>query len=248
MHLLKARRGETDLIHRGGQWYLSAACDAENSEPVSVSGVLGIDLGVINIATDSDGNIHSSRTVNNVRHRHRTLRTRLQRKGTKSSHRRLKKLTGKESRFGRDVNHTISKEIVLLAQRTKRAIAVEDLTHIRTQVRAKKPQRARLHSWSFAQFRQFINYKAVLYGVPVYLVDPRNTSRTCPICGHISKKNRPSQAAFSCVQCGYPAMLTRSRRSISVAGPLSVGHTSRVLIHREVSSARDKLRLSPSNN
>ena len=34
-------------------------------------------------------------------------------------------------------------------------------------------------------------------------VPPRNTSRTCPRCGHVSKDNRRSQAIFSCVACGF---------------------------------------------
>jgi hypothetical protein len=42
-------------------------------------------------------------------------------------------------------------------------------------------------------------------GVPVILVDPRNTSRTCPECGHCDKHNRPNQSTFSCVVCGYAA-------------------------------------------
>jgi transposase len=34
------------------------------------------------------------------------------------------------------------------------------------------------------------------------LVDPRNTSRRCPACGHIDKANRPNQSTFCCVSCG----------------------------------------------
>jgi IS605 OrfB family transposase len=92
------------------------------------------------------------------------------------------------------------------AQRTKRAIALEDLKGIRTRVRARKPQRATLHSWSFHQLRSFINYKAKLAGVRVVFVDPRNTSRTCPGCGHCAKENRPDQATFFCQRCGLAGL------------------------------------------
>ena len=34
-------------------------------------------------------------------------------------------------------------------------------------------------------------------------VPPHNTSRTCPVCSHISKDNRQTQAKFLCVDCGY---------------------------------------------
>jgi len=165
-----------------------------------------VDLGSVNIATDSDGTVHSSRTVNNVRYRHRRLRAKLQSKGTKSARRRLKKLAGKERRFAANTNHTISKRIVTAAKDTARGIALEDLSGIRERVTVRRAQRATLHSWSFFQLRSFVEYKARLAGVPVVAVDPRNTSRTCPACGHIDKRNRPSQDTFSCVACGHSGL------------------------------------------
>ena len=96
----------------------------------------------------------------------------------------------------------ISKRIVAKAEGTKRAIAVEDLTHIRSRITARRPQRATLHSWSFAQLQAFLAYKARLSGIPVHRVDPRNTSRLCPACGHIDKANRRTQAVFYCTSCG----------------------------------------------
>jgi len=57
-------------------------------------------------------------------------------------------------------------------------------------------------AWAFAQLRAFITYKALAAGVPVIFVDPRNTSRTCPSCGHVDKANRKSQTRFLCVSCG----------------------------------------------
>jgi transposase len=76
------------------------------------------------------------------------------------------------------------------------------LKGIRMRVRARKSQRTVLHSWSFFQLQAFIAYKARQVGIPVVLVNPRNTSRTCPACGHIAKANRATQAAFTCVRCG----------------------------------------------
>ncbi|NCC34494.1 MAG: transposase [Chloroflexia bacterium] len=200
--MLQTRQGESDLLYHRGEWYLLVTCDVEEPDPLDVDDVLGIDLGVTNIATDSDGTIHSGSTIKNVRYRHRRLRNKLQKKGTLSAKRRLRKLAGQEARFAKDTNHTISKRLVREAQRTKRAIALENLKHIRTRVRARKSQRTVLHSWSFFQLLAFVTYKARLAGVPVALVDPRNTSRTCPTCGHIDKANRPSQAVFRCTSCG----------------------------------------------
>jgi IS605 OrfB family transposase len=204
--VLQTRRGESDLVYSGGRWYLLATCEVEEPAPGDLDDALGVDLGVVNIATDSDGEIHSGRAINNVRARHRRLRTKLQTKGTKGARRRLKLLAGKERRFARHTNHGISKRIVAKAERTTRGLALEDLRGIRTRARARKPQRATLHSWSFAQLRAFLTYKARRAGVRVVLVDPRNTSRTCPVCGCVDRRNRPSQSVFSCVRCGFAGL------------------------------------------
>lgn len=203
--LLAFQQGESDLVHRKGQFYLYATCEVPANVPVDPAGWLGVDLGIANIAVDGDGTAHQGQSVRNVRHRHRRLRQKLQRKGTLGTHRRLKQLAGKEHRFARHVNHTISQQLVHKAQGTRRGIALEDLSGIRQRITAKKSQRAGLHSWSFFQLRRFIEYKAQRAGVPVIAVDPRNTSRTCPACGCIDKANRRTQADFSCIQCGFAA-------------------------------------------
>ncbi|CNG75677.1 IS605 family transposase OrfB [Mycobacterium tuberculosis] len=147
--------------------------------------------------------VHSGKHINQVRHRNRRLRTKLQRKGTRSAKRLLRHLSGREARFAADTNHRISKQIVTEAQRTTRGIALEDLGGIRARVRLRKPQRVTLHSWSFAQLGAFIAYKARRAGVPVVFVDPRYTSQGCSACGHIHKRNRPDPATFNCTSCGF---------------------------------------------
>jgi IS605 OrfB family transposase len=203
LKLLEGLRGECDLVYRNGEFYLFQTCDVDESPEIDPDGFLGVDFGIVNIATDSDGEAFSGSQINNVRHRHRRLRAKLQRKGTKSTHRRLKKLSGKEHRFAQDVNHRISKRIVAKAKGTSRGIALEDLKGIRERVTVRRRQRATLHSWPFYDLRAKIAYKARLAGVPVILVDPRNTSRTCPACGTVDKRNRPNQSTFSCVVCGF---------------------------------------------
>jgi putative transposase len=204
--LLEHRQGESDLVWRDGTFYLFATVNYEEPPEGEVEEVLGIDLGIVNLAVDSDGTRHSSAHVNSLRARHRRLRRRLQTKRTWSKLRLLKKRRRKERRFATWVNHNLSQRIVAEARRTKRAIALEDLHGIRSRVRARKPQRATLSSWSFYQLRAFLEYKAKLAGVRVILVDPRNTSRTCPACGHCAKENRPDQATFLCQSCGLAGL------------------------------------------
>ena len=80
--LLEHQHGESDLVYRNGQFYLLATCEVDDPDPIDVDVALGIDLGVTNIAVDSDGTTYSGSTIKNVRYRHRRLRRKLQRKGT----------------------------------------------------------------------------------------------------------------------------------------------------------------------
>jgi IS605 OrfB family transposase len=91
----------------------------------------------------------------------------------------------------------------LLTEDAWRSIALEDLQGIRDRVTVRKAQRRSLHAWNFGLLRMFVDYKAKVAGVPVVFVDPRNTSRTCPSCGNVSKANRPTRDEFRCIQCGY---------------------------------------------
>jgi IS605 OrfB family transposase len=161
-HVLEQQRGETDLARVAGNWYLFATCDAATLEPIDVDSALGIDLGVTNIATESDGDVHLGKTIKNVRYRHRRLRMKLQRLGTMHSRRRLRQLAGHERRFAKHVNHCLAKQIVAKAECTKRAIVLADLTHIHTRMKARRSQRATLHTWAFAHLRSCIAYKAQL--------------------------------------------------------------------------------------
>ncbi|SIO91000.1 putative transposase, IS891/IS1136/IS1341 [Nocardiopsis sp. JB363] len=201
--LTEYRQGESDLIYRDGQWFLAATCEVpeqeENPEPV---GFMGVDLGIVEIATTSAGDRFSGRVLNRYRRKQNRLRAKLQRKNTKSAKRVLKRLRRREARRAREVNHQISKSIVERAERTDHGIVLEDLKGIRGRVRQAKRQRSALHSWSFAQLRDFIGYKARRVGVPVLVVDPAYTSQTCSECDHTSRRNRPTRNRFVCRQCG----------------------------------------------
>jgi predicted transposase len=116
-------KGQCDLVRRrDGKWFLLVTADVPDKTPVPANEFIGVDFGVVNIATDSEGEIHT--------------------------------------------NDEMSK-------------------------------------WSFGELRAFIEYKGKLAGVPVIPVDPRNTSRTCPECGHIDKGNRLVRGIFLCRESGH---------------------------------------------
>lgn len=162
------------------------------------------------------------------------LRLPLQKKGTKSAKRHLKKLSGKTARRRRDHDHVVSKRIVQGVPAGS-TLAVENLTNIRARVKGRKANggQRRLHSWSFAILRAFLVYKAEERGICVEGIDPRHTSQTCSRCGYQHRSNRRSQSEFCCRQCGYQTNADRNgalniaakllaSRGTSVVGGLSV--------------------------
>jgi putative transposase len=204
---MDAIEGQANLIHGKGRWYLAVTLDVPTLPAEPAAETLGVELGIVNLATDSDGEAFSGGACERTRQRMGALKVALQTRGTKSAKRHLKKLSGREARFRRDTNHCISKRIVRKAKHSHKGIALEDLRHIRsrTERTVKKSQRQRHSSWAFFQLRAFIAYKAALAGVPVRHVNPRDTSRTCSQCGHCEKANRVSQAESLCRSCGFAA-------------------------------------------
>ncbi|MGH7706365.1 MAG: RNA-guided endonuclease InsQ/TnpB family protein, partial [Vulcanimicrobiaceae bacterium] len=72
-------------------------------------------------------------------------------------------------------------------------------------VRAKSGLNRRILAQGWGEFRRQLDYKLAWNGGTLLLVDPRNTSRTCAACGHVSAENRQTQAAFRCIACGHAA-------------------------------------------
>ena len=201
--------GECDAYRdRAGSWFLVATVSIETPPVVQPGSYLGVDMGIVNLATlaDEQGKLienWSGGAITQRRRKNLKLRTSLQKKGTLSAKRRLKARSQRESRFMRDVNHQISKSIIARAQRTGSGVAVERLRGIRDRVRLKKPQRAMVHGWAFAQLGEFLRYKGCEAGVEVVEVDPRNTSRLCSSCGRVDKRSRCNQSTYRCVHCGF---------------------------------------------
>ncbi len=211
--MLRRTRGQADLLYRNDTFLLAITVDAPEPTPDDTADFVGVDLGIIQLATTSDGEFLNysagpkHRHVNQVRARYSRFRQKLQKKGTKSAKRLLKKRSGKEKRFVKDVNHCLSKAIVSTAKGTQRGIALEDLQGIRQRAGKTVTKRHRrvLHSWGFFQLRAFIAYKAALSAVRVVYVNPAYTSQTCSACGHCEKANRKSQSKFLCTSCGFSA-------------------------------------------
>lgn len=196
-------KGQADLVLIQGVFYLLATLELPEPPTTPPKCYLGVDLGIVNLATDSTGETFSGTQVEQTRQKYAQERKTLQKTGTKSAKQKLKRISKKERRFRRDVNHRISKTLVKKAKDTGYGIVLENLKGIRTRTTVRKNQRSKYSGWAFYQLQQFISYKAKLTGVVVEFVNPKYTSQRCSYCGHTSKQNRKTQAEFVCQQCGF---------------------------------------------
>ena len=176
--------------------------------------VLGIDLGVNNLAVCSDGRFYNSAKVKQVKRKFKYLRSKLQAKGTRSAKRLLKKLSGRETRYMAWINHNISKDIVSNFDGNK--IVMENLKGVR-KTRRGKIMNYWISNWSFFQLQSFIEYKAVRKGIVVDRVKPNYTSQICHKCGQLGSR---SDGCFSCSHCGLTSFSADLNAARNLAHPM----------------------------
>jgi transposase len=123
--------GGAELVWRTGTYFLHVTQSAKAPEVTATEEAIGVDLGICNVATDSTGEQFTGAAVREKRSRFVARRAALQRVGTRSAKRRLQKMSGRERRYMRDVNHRITKVLVHKAVVSRKVLALEDLTGIR---------------------------------------------------------------------------------------------------------------------
>ena len=132
-----------------------------------------------------------------IHNKYKHIRKNLQKKG---KYRLVKKIKNRESNIVRNINHHISKKLIDEASKNKAIIVLEELKDCRKTMKQRRKQRYSLHSWSFYQLQQMVEYKAKKFGVPIAYVAPQYTSQRCSKCGHIDANNRKGKL-FCCVKC-----------------------------------------------
>lgn len=244
------KRCSADLFIRKGKIFLHIVFE-KDVEDVNLSGnIVGIDRGINKLAVTSDNKLYNGGEVKRISKRYEKLRQSLQSCGSRSAKRHLQRLSKKENRFRRDVNHVISKKIVNSIPEGS-VIVLEDLKSIRQRARLRKKQRKELHKWNFFQLEQFITYKAEASGIKVDYVDSRYTSQKCSVCKHVSRSNRQSQSVFKCKHCGFSlnADLNASR-NIKQNYQDAICHPDRatvnlpIVAHDDVKASNEELRRS----
>lgn len=150
---------------------------------------IGVDLNTTGhcavVAVKETGKVYKlGKKAEHTHKKYKHIRKNLQKKGLYAV---VKKVRDRESRIVRDLNHKTSRFIVDLAIQQKGGIQLESLKGIRNRKTVKSFKYA-LNSWSFYQLGKFIEYKALLAGVPLTYIDPAYTSKSCSRCGLIGTR------------------------------------------------------------
>jgi IS605 OrfB family transposase len=191
---------EAELICRKGRWYFNLVLELPDPPKTEKTQMIGIDLGENVLAATSNGKLYGGGKVRHERSKYLAKRRRLQSNGTQSSKQLLKKISGKEARRMKHINHQVSKRIVQEAvQQEAGIIVLEDLTHIRARIKAGKKMRSRLHRWAFRELQTMIQYKAEGQGFQVLYVNPAYSSQECSQCGCLGIRQGHH---FKCL-CGH---------------------------------------------
>ena len=160
--------------------------------------IVGLDRGLKNAVVSSGNDFFSSSKIRNIKGKFARLRAELQRKGTRSAKRLLKRLAGRERRFVSCENHAMAKKLV---NSEYAAFAIEDLAGISKKDAYQSRMSRRLHNWSYRKFQWILQYKAEEFGKMVVIVNPWQTSIICSRCSNVDHKSR-SRSVFHCTNCG----------------------------------------------
>lgn len=208
----------------GRRWYVVLGAE-RIPEPLPPTGnAVGIDMGIANFLADSDGGfVANPRFGRKAAPKLQAAQRELSR--CKRHSKRSRKVVGRIATLHRKVqrqrlDHAHKTALALIRehdfiahedlgiQRMSKSPAPrpnEDGTYAPNGAAAKAGLNRSIADAGWGVFLAILSAKAESAGREVMAMDPRNTSRRCPDCGHTAKGNRPSQEKFRCVACGYTA-------------------------------------------
>ena len=228
-----------------GKWYVSIQTEREVEIAVHQGDAIGIDMGIARFATLSDGRFYAP--LNSFK-RHETALRKVQQamsrkvkfsNNWKKAKAKVQRIHSNIGNSRRDYLHKISNDI----SKNHAIVCIEDLQvknmsksaagtaeQQGRNVRAKSGLNKAILDQGWFEFRRQLDYKLAWNGGHLIAVPPKNTSRTGPCCGHISKDNRATQASFACVECGF-------EENADVVGAINVLRAGHARLACEVSGA-----------
>ena len=199
-YLPKGKIKEGELILKKKGWFFNLVIDIPDVDLKMEGEMMSVDVGENNLAVISTGKIYGGGKLRHERDRFLARRRRLMSNGSGSAKRRFRKISGKEHRHVKTLNHEVSKAIIVEAVKIgAKTLIMEELTNIRKRIRAGKRLRSRLHRWAWSELQQFVEYKANAEGIKVVYVNPAYSSQVCSRCGCLGVRRKH---LFQCSSCG----------------------------------------------
>ncbi|MGW2228695.1 RNA-guided endonuclease InsQ/TnpB family protein [Streptomyces formicae] len=228
---VRGRVKTISIKREGRRWFVVLACDDIPAEPLpATNSMVGIDLGTARFFTDSNGNHEENprflqSTMGELAEAQRYLstfpqRTRHRTKKHRAAARKVAQLHAKIRRQRLDHHHKTANALIVVhdvigherlntAGMTKSPSPKPDPDReggfLPNGAAAKAGLNRSILDVGWGQFLRILASKAESAGRRLIPVDARNTSRTCPGCGHVAKENRTTQPKFACVSCGFAA-------------------------------------------
>ena len=233
------------VSQNSGKWFVSIQTEHEVEHPIPNGDAVGIDMGIARFATLSDGTFFAP--LNSFKQHETALR-----KAQQAMSRKVKfsnnwkkakaRVQRIHSRIGNARRDFLHKATTTISQ-NHAMVCIEDL-QVRNMsrsaagtteqpgrnVRAKSGLNKSILDQGWFEFRRQLDYKLAWRGGWLVAVPPQNTSRTCPVCGCVSKESRQTQAKFLCVECGFEG-------NADVVGAINVLRAGHARFACEVSGA-----------
>ena len=206
----KTLNSSVQLNKRDDGWWLTLSYDevvTVHTEPGAP--VIGMDVGVANFVTTSDGKHYGTfhgklrerqKRDREKRRRKAKLRACLEKKG-------VTKLPSTSSKSGQRLIRHVRQEInravnECFAEHPDAQVAYEQLS-VATMKHKARAMNAYMRATNLAHIPKQIAWNAAKRGVQATRVKSAYTSQTCSMCYYVDKKNRPDQQTFCCQVCGY---------------------------------------------
>jgi putative transposase len=214
-------------IEVDNEWYY-ITCEVVEDIMSTTTEFMGIDLNTSSYSVVVSSGTKILKRAKDLFHKKKKYSFRRRRLQKKLQYRTLRTMKNKEKRVIRDQLHKLTRELVDIAKTNNRGIRLEDLTHIRSRTNTTykgKRLRYSTNNWNYSMFRQMIEYKARICGVPVEVVNPAYTSKTCSKCGLLGNRTGKS---FKCPHCGH-ADHADANAAFNIALAMShIAHTGKV--------------------
>ena len=197
-----AKLGTMRIVYKGNKIVAQIVYEVVESEYTDEGNVMGIDLGIkcpaVSYTSNDSVKFYGHGRKNKYMRRHyKYLRKKL---GKAKKPDAIKRISNKEQRIMKDIDHKISHDIIKTAvAHNVKVIKLERLANIRSTTRTSRKNNHSLHTWSFYRLAQYIEYKAKLAGIKVEYVNPSYTSQRCPVCGNVHHANDRN---YTC-SCGF---------------------------------------------